>query len=52
MPERLRFGEARGPRLDARRAPGARPPRGEVVLERLQFCVGETDQHDPDIVEP
>ncbi len=52
MPERLRFGEACGPRLDARRAPGARPPSGEVLLERLQLCVGEADQHDPDIVEP
>src|SRR5712672_310904 len=52
MAERLRFGKTRRRPLDARRAPGARPPRSEILLEALQLRVGETEQHDPDIVEP
>ncbi len=52
MAERLRFGKARRRGLDPRRAPGARPPSGEILLEPLQLRVGETEQHDPAIVEP
>src|SRR5260370_7988059 len=51
MAGRRGCGERAGPRLDARCASCACPPSGEVMLERLQFRVGETEQHDADIVE-
>src|SRR5207245_11192822 len=52
MSERLRFGETRGRRLHAGSASGARSPGSEVLLERSQLRFVETEQHDPDIVQP